>query len=311
MSKGVNQGTVSKVYYDVIDEVIQNVADVFTDEGADEAILQDLKAMWKKKLEDTKALEPYAEEKKYIYKPNPSSGNYVRVQQHSRPGQPLRIVSGGVSGGPHRVQRVISTNSQPIYRQQVTGDGINSGSSSNIVYRAAPRNENTVGRLHVQHRTEGGGTKNIVIRQGNNMSGQSRPVTRVIQQGQNPQVIVRSSDPSRQGVIRGMNVIHSQPNQLDGALDEEDDDSLSSDTESEQSEPEEQNPTVEEDPLGSGDDIDGASDGETFETDNVVVCQFDKIQRVRNKWRFTLKDGIMSLKGKDHVFQKANGDAEW
>ena len=64
MSKGVNQGTVSKVYYDVIDEVIQNVADVFTDEGADEAILQDLKAMWKKKLEDTKALEPYAEEKK-------------------------------------------------------------------------------------------------------------------------------------------------------------------------------------------------------------------------------------------------------
>lgn len=64
MSKGVNQGAVSKVYYDVIDEVIQNVADVFTDEGADEAILQDLKAMWKKKLDDTKALEPYAEEKK-------------------------------------------------------------------------------------------------------------------------------------------------------------------------------------------------------------------------------------------------------
>jgi len=42
-----------------------------------------------------------------------------------------------------------------------------------------------------------------------------------------------------------------------------------------------------------------------------VVCQFDKIQRVRNKWRFHLKDGIMSLNGKDFVFQKATGDGEW
>ena len=45
--------------------------------------------------------------------------------------------------------------------------------------------------------------------------------------------------------------------------------------------------------------------------ENVVVCQFDKIQRVRNKWRFHLKDGIMSLNGKDFVFQKATGDGEW
>ena len=36
----------------------------------------------------------------------------------------------------------------------------------------------------------------------------------------------------------------------------------------------------------------------------MVVCQFDKIQRVRTKWRFSLKDGIMNLDGKDYVFQK-------
>lgn len=45
--------------------------------------------------------------------------------------------------------------------------------------------------------------------------------------------------------------------------------------------------------------------------DNIVVCQFDKIQRVRNKWRFYLKDGIMHLNGKDYVFQKATGEGEW
>lgn len=71
-----------------------------------------------------------------------------------------------------------------------------------------------------------------------------------------------------------------------------------------------------------------------FDTDNVVVCQYDKvielifclkdpvlyyffnfftnqITRSRNKWKFYLKDGIMNIGGKDYVFQKSNGDAEW
>jgi transcription initiation factor TFIIA large subunit len=38
------------------------------------------------------------------------------------------------------------------------------------------------------------------------------------------------------------------------------------------------------------------------------ICQ---INRSRNKWKFYLKDGIMSIGGKDYVFQKSNGDAEW
>lgn len=36
-----------------------------------------------------------------------------------------------------------------------------------------------------------------------------------------------------------------------------------------------------------------------------------QITRSRNKWKFYLKDGIMNLSGKDYVFQKMNGDAEW
>jgi len=113
---------------------------------------------------------------------------------------------------------------------------------------------------------------------------------------------------------------------LDG-LDDEDSE-MSDDSESEpESEPEATNDGEPEEPLGPEDDIDDISDGEMFETglifcyglcqvkhicsDNVVVCQFDKIQRVRNKWRFSLKDGIMNLNGKDYVFQKATGESEW
>lgn len=70
-------------------------------------------------------------------------------------------------------------------------------------------------------------------------------------------------------------------------------------------------PREEEDPLNSGDDVSNDESSEMFETDNVVVCQYDKITRNRNKWKFHLKDGIMNINGRDYVFQKAVGDAEW
>lgn len=38
---------------------------------------------------------------------------------------------------------------------------------------------------------------------------------------------------------------------------------------------------------------------------------FHQIHRSKNKWKFSLKDGVMSFEGKDHIFSKAIGDAEW
>lgn len=67
----------------------------------------------------------------------------------------------------------------------------------------------------------------------------------------------------------------------------------------------------EEEPLNSEDDVTDDDPTDLFDTENVVVCQYDKITRSRNKWKFHLKDGIMNLNGEDYVFQKANGDAEW
>ncbi|KAJ8009282.1 hypothetical protein DPEC_G00087280 [Dallia pectoralis] len=67
---------------------------------------------------------------------------------------------------------------------------------------------------------------------------------------------------------------------------------------------------VEEEPLNSEDDVSDEEDQELFDTENVVVCQYDKIHRSKNKWKFHLKDGIMNLNGRDYVFSKAIGDAE-
>uniref|UniRef100_A0A914UQH3 Uncharacterized protein n=1 Tax=Plectus sambesii TaxID=2011161 RepID=A0A914UQH3_9BILA len=70
--------------------------------------------------------------------------------------------------------------------------------------------------------------------------------------------------------------------------------------------------SVEDDPLNSGDDQSDDEDIDTlFDADNVVMCQFEKVHRARARWKFTLKDGIMHIQGKDHVFQRATGEAEW
>ncbi|XP_023018798.1 transcription factor IIA L isoform X2 [Leptinotarsa decemlineata] len=95
----------------------------------------------------------------------------------------------------------------------------------------------------------------------------------------------------------------------DGSDDENDDDDLDDDRDEDDQEMEDEG--GEEEPLNSEDDVTDDDPTDLFDTDNIVVCQYDKIIRNRNRWKFYLKDGIMNLKGADYVFQKATGDAEW
>ncbi|KAK0411315.1 hypothetical protein QR680_005597 [Steinernema hermaphroditum] len=68
----------------------------------------------------------------------------------------------------------------------------------------------------------------------------------------------------------------------------------------------------EEEPLNSDDDQSDDEDLETlFDADDVVMCQFEKVHRARQKWKFSLKDGVMQIHGKDYVFSKCSGEAEW
>ncbi|XP_004369534.1 TFIIA-alpha and beta-like factor isoform X1 [Trichechus manatus latirostris] len=93
---------------------------------------------------------------------------------------------------------------------------------------------------------------------------------------------------------------------------EEEGDSISNDSTVNSNDNEDsQTEIVEEDPLNSGDDDSEQDVPDLFDTDNVIVCQYDKIHRNKNKWKFYLKDGVMCFGGKDFVFAKAIGDAEW
>ena len=66
------------------------------------------------------------------------------------------------------------------------------------------------------------------------------------------------------------------------------------------------------DSLGS--DLDDEDEEETEELNDqkcLVLCQYDKVTRIKTKWRASLKDGIMHLNGTDYAFHRANGEFEW
>lgn len=68
---------------------------------------------------------------------------------------------------------------------------------------------------------------------------------------------------------------------------------------------------LEESDLDSEDDDDDEEPGNSDAVDNVVVCQYEKVSRTRNRWKFHLKSGMCSLNSKEYVFHKATGDAEF
>ncbi|KAF8141093.1 transcription factor IIA, alpha/beta subunit-domain-containing protein [Mycena galopus ATCC 62051] len=57
---------------------------------------------------------------------------------------------------------------------------------------------------------------------------------------------------------------------------------------------------------------DAANGGEEggVETD-IVFCTYDKVQRVKNKWKCVLKDGMIHTGGRDYLFQRCTGEFEW
>ncbi|KAJ2081634.1 transcription factor IIA subunit alpha [Coemansia sp. S142-1] len=53
------------------------------------------------------------------------------------------------------------------------------------------------------------------------------------------------------------------------------------------------------------------TDNNNEESDHVVLCQYEKVTRSKNKWKCVLRDGIMLINGRDYLFQKATGEFEW
>ncbi|KAH3683599.1 hypothetical protein WICPIJ_005446 [Wickerhamomyces pijperi] len=64
--------------------------------------------------------------------------------------------------------------------------------------------------------------------------------------------------------------------------------------------------------LDDSDEDDHGSDEDGDEAEGMIImCLYEKVLRVKNKWKCNLKDGIANINGRDYVFAKATGESEW
>lgn len=88
--------------------------------------------------------------------------------------------------------------------------------------------------------------------------------------------------------------------QADGALDDDDDDDdIFNDSDDINSD------------LDEGLESEKSDEDDGDQEGQIMLCLYDKVQRVKNKWKSNLKEGIANIDGRDYVFQKATGESEW
>lgn len=47
------------------------------------------------------------------------------------------------------------------------------------------------------------------------------------------------------------------------------------------------------------------------ETNNLTLAQFDRVHRSKNKYKCSLREGVMNIMGRDYLFSTATGDFDW
>ena len=46
------------------------------------------------------------------------------------------------------------------------------------------------------------------------------------------------------------------------------------------------------------------------ESKDYLLAQYERVHRVRNKWKCIFKDAILHINGKEHVFDRVNAELE-
>jgi len=301
-------GDVKKIYQAVIEDVCSAVREKLSEEGYDDHTLQELRTLWSNRLENSKALEP---------PPVMSAVDEATTRMHRQ----SRTTTGAPST--MAIKQQPTTVNLAATTTTVRPAGIHSASAAALSQLQTTNFNMPYGAQLSMATNTGTATfvrTPIFNKQPNRPNNNSTTKTSTQLDGSNDEL---NEMPNNSRRCRGKKSKTVQISfQLDGtgppATDDEDDDD---DNEVEPNEAaddlddddDETNEEGQEDPnpLCSDDDVSDDEPAELFDADNVVVCQYDKISRTKNKWRFTLKSGVMNIHGRDYVFNKATGDADW
>ncbi|XP_037541663.1 transcription initiation factor IIA subunit 1 isoform X2 [Nematolebias whitei] len=376
MASSANSNPVPKLYRSVIEDVINEVRELFLDEGVDEQVLHELKTLWENKLLQSKAVEGFHSDEQAALQAAQQATQAAQPQQVILPPQQQAPQQQVIVQDPKMLQHMSATGMSAAataatlalptgvtpYQQLFTNQGqilqvvrgpngaqyIIQQPQQPIVLQQQPMQSGGVQAPVIQQvlaPLQGGlpqqtgviiQPQQIVLASGNKVQGNTQVMQAAAMVPQPGQAAGGAAAAQLQQVqqAQGAAVPQAPPQpqaqqqqpqaqqppmmlQVDGAgdtsseEDEDEEEEYDEDDDEEKDKDGAEDGQVEEEPLNSGDDVSDDDGGELFDTENVVVCQYDKIHRSKNKWKFHLKDGIMNLNGRDYVFSKAIGDAEW
>ncbi|KAL5523514.1 hypothetical protein ACEPAG_7687 [Sanghuangporus baumii] len=280
---------VPMIYRAIIDDVIANIKSDFDDYGVSEAVLSDLQSRWENKVvaSHVAEFEPHTAIPQQQNLPQPNYPPHV-----SHPSLP-QMHAAYTQYAPAPPQPHVKTepvesrfplpNNMPTYIPTLPGPTL-----------PAPRPPSIPAGL--QHHY-GAASQNMAARPGYSQSTTTatngQPTQNRIPQldGPSSSASDSSSPPQSYSLPRTLHPSLPQPAQSQGTV--ADSEEINSDLDDSDSDAEEEE-----------------QEGALGETD-IVFCTYDKVARVKNKWKCVLKDGMIHVNGKDYLFAKCTCEFEW
>ncbi|KAF2070382.1 hypothetical protein CYY_008295 [Polysphondylium violaceum] len=268
--------SVNEVYQYIINDVMLHMKNDGYSDGIDEQTLIDLQTMWEQRL---KQYGPPVEVTETESQPSiqPISTSTTSTDDHRNALNSLKQLDKGTTttttaNNTNNFGRP-STYMPPITATATTANNIsNSNSSPNLPSSASLRSI-----MNPLPQNDGSN---------DSVEDESRNESREYLDNQ----IIKAV----QNKLKDTNI-----SQLDGGNDDDDD-----------FDDDEVNKVDQEDSLNSDLDDDDDDDPDPA-IEHYVLCQYEKVTRVKNKRKCIFKDGVMHLNGKDLLFHKANGEVVW
>lgn len=303
----------------MVDGVVAESRLDFEDSGLDETTLQELKQIWQERLSGfgiakmpwdpepvesvplidsygngTAALGDVSIKREEIY--DPSSAAAMRAAAHiQKMAQENKTVMPGIDQSVRGIMSKVEQTTTPGQQQQQqqqqglpnsqssSGDLLLPGSNptaSDVAIKDEPSQREEADKILLQKMTSSinsnSNNSNNNINNNDN-DGTDRSVT----QSTNAKLEMNLSTDHSKKVSRTNGAIDGDSEEINSDLDDS------------------------EDELNSG------AEDEDDEGGMIMLCLYDKVQRVKNKWKYILKDGVANINGKDYVFSKGSGESEW
>lgn len=273
------------LYMDIIQDVVKNVKDVFYEESVDEQVLSRLKEIWEEKLKTSKTAE---------YEDN--TIHFITEIETQNDTAPTEKETANV---PNEKNHIVNEKFVPM--QVNLPLNTHSNATRTLIIYVPIRILNEINLQNLL-------TPSIIQ---STVGLPSQMAATILQQYINNALRTNKLYPATSKDTRAKNLTDGNSDSSDTEESSSSDDIIKFLDEEDEMFFEEDEHT-DEPSLNSNDDVtDEESPDVLFDTDNVVVCQYYKVKRCKNKWKLCFKDGIMHLEGKDFVFQKASGDVDW